>query len=193
MRLNLKDILMPAVALFVICLVAALLLASTNALTADRIAENVVRQELESRMVAFPSASGFVDENVVSVGDKAVKFCKAVDENGTTLGYVLNSSARGYGGAVSVMTAIDMTGKVVKTVVLSMDDETPGLGQNAGKNDFLGQFTGKNGPFEWVKNHGEGNSIAGVTSATFTSEAVIECVNDCVKGFRIITGGEQNG
>ena len=88
------------------------------------------------------------------------------------------------------MTSVDIDGKVVKSVVLSMDDETPGLGQNAGKGDFLNQFANKSGPFNWVKVEGNGNDIQGVTSATFTSKAVIECVNDAVLAYETIKEGK---
>ena len=77
----------------------------------------------------------------MDINGKKVEYCVACDENGNKLGYVFTSSSKGYGGEVSVMTAIDSEGTVLKSVVLKMDDETPGLGQNAGKEDFLEHFS----------------------------------------------------
>lgn len=184
------EILMPAVALFLICLVSAFLLAETNDLTKDKISENIQQQKLDSRKVVFAEAAGFKGESTVEINGKTVEYCVAFDGAGKEIGYIFTSSAKGYGGEVLVMTSLDIEGKVIKSVVLSMDDETPGLGQNAGKEDFLKQFENKSGIFAWVKSKGENNNIEGVTSATFTSKAVIECVNDAQKAFNQL-GGEK--
>lgn len=185
-----KEIIMPAVALFIICLVSAFLLAGTNDLTKEKIEANLLNQKIESRKVVFKTAAAFKGESKIEVDGKTVEYCIATDGTGKDIGYVFTSSAKGYGGPVSVMTAIDIEGKVIKSVVLSMDDETPGLGQNAGKEDFLKQFENKSGFFSWVKQKGENNNVTGVTSATFTSKAVIECVNDAQKAFNKL-GGEK--
>lgn len=188
-KLDFKEIVSPALKLFIICLVSAFLLAGTNYLTESKIDENLKNQEIESRKVVFNGASDFRGESTVTVNEKQVNYCIAFDEKGEKLGYVFTCENKGYGGAVSVMTGIDINGNVVRTVVLSMDDETPGLGQNAGKEEFLNQFINKTGPFLWVKANGTGNEITGVTSATFTSEAVINCVNDSVEAYKTL-GGE---
>ena len=189
-KLDIKAILMPAIALFVICLVSAFLLAGTNALTKDRIAENLTIKEAVNRMKVIPNANKFVDGETVTVNGNQVSYCTALDENGNTLGYIFTCANKGYGGDVSIMTAVDTNGSVLRSVVLSMDDETPGLGQKAGKDDFLSLFTGKSGVLSWVKNGSGEKEIQGVTSATFTSKAVIQCVNDALEAYKIITGGE---
>ena len=50
------------------------------------------------------------------------------------------------------------------------------------------QLMEKSGPFSWVKAGGSDNEITGVTSATFTSKAVIECVNDSLQAFSMLGG-----
>ncbi|MBR6765244.1 MAG: FMN-binding protein [Clostridia bacterium] len=189
-KLDKKAIIMPAIALFIICLVSAFLLAGTNALTKDKIAENLKMKEAESRSVVISNASEFVDGQTVTANNKEVSYCTALDESGNTLGYIFTCINKGYGGDVSVMTAVDTNGRVIRAVVLSMDDETPGLGQKAGRDDFLSLFTGKSGVLSWVKNGAGEKEVQGVTSATFTSKAVIQCVNDALEAYRIITGGE---
>lgn len=185
-----KELVMPAIALFIICLISAFLLAGTNELTSDRIEQNIQEQKIASRKIVFANAAAFKNESTVEVNGKNVEYTIAMDGAGHEIGYVFTSQAKGYGGTVSVMTAVDKDGKVIKSVVLAMDDETPGLGQNAGKNDFLEQFEGNEGLFSWVKAGGQGNEITGVTSATFTSKAVIECVNDAVSAYGKL-GGEK--
>ena len=186
---KLKEILMPALALFIICLVSSVLLAATNAVTKDTIADNLVKEAAESRKIAFENAESFSDEQTIEINGTVVLYSEALDASGVNIGYVFTSAHKGYGGEVRVMTGIDSDGKVLRSVVLAMDDETPGLGQNASKPDFLDQFNEKTGPFSWVKSGGENNEIKGVTSASFTSKAVIECVNDAVNAFALL-GGE---
>lgn len=187
---KLKELIIPGIALFIICLVSAFLLAGTNSLTAVKIAENAEKQKIESRKIVLPQAAAYKNEHIYLINGKEVEGITCIDGAGREIGYIFTSSSKGYGGEVTVMTSVDAEGKVIKSVVLSMDDETPGLGQNAGKDDFLDRFTNKSGPFNWVKAAGEGNDIQGVTSATFTSKAVIECVNDALLAYETIKEGK---
>ncbi len=187
-----KEILMPAIALFVICLVSSVLLAATNAVTKDKIAQSAIANAEASRKVAFENAESFSDEKTVTLeSGKDVLVSDALDASGNVIGYVFTSVNRGYGGDVKVMTGIDASGTVLRSVILSMSDETPGLGQNASKPEFIEQFSNKTGPFSWVKSNGSGNEITGVTSASFTSKAVIACVNDSLDAFASLGGGAQ--
>ncbi len=182
--MKLKEVLMPALKLFFICVVSALLLAGTNALTKNKIAESSKKQEDEGKKIAFADAESFENADPVELASgKEVKVSVAKSGNGEIIGYVFTSASKGYGGDVTVMTGVDKNGTVKKTVILSMSDETPGLGQNAGKDEFLNQFADKSGKFTFTKNGGNGNEIQGVTSASFTSKAVIESVNDALDAF----------
>lgn len=183
-----KELIVPAIALFVICLVSAFLLAGTNELTEEKIKENLVQQKKDTQALVFPNAFFMESGEITLENGKTVEYASANDGAGRMIGYVFTSVSKGYGGDVTVMTAVSVDGEVVKSVVLSMDDETPGLGQNAGKTDFLKQFENKSGPFSWVKANGSDNEITGVTSATFTSKAVIECVNDSIEAFNKLGG-----
>lgn len=183
-----KELIVPAIALFVICLVSAFLLAGTNKLTEEKIAENLAQQKKDTQALVFPNAFFMESGEITLENGKSVEYASANDGAGRKMGYVFTSVSKGYGGDVTVMTAISVEGNVIKSVVLSMDDETPGLGQNAGKPDFLKQFENKSGPFSWVKAGGSDNEITGVTSATFTSKAVIECVNDSIEAFNLLGG-----
>ena len=65
---------------------------------------------------------------------------------------MFETEASGYGGAVSVMTGIDSEGSVTGVVILA-HEETPGLGANAEKEDFLQQYQqpAPDGGFEVIK------------------------------------------
>ena len=93
-KMNAKDILVPAVALFLIALVATLLLAVVNNMTANKIAEQNAATEAAARQSVMADAADF----------KAVDdYYEALDEDGDVIGYVFNETgdSKGYGGAVS--------------------------------------------------------------------------------------------
>ena len=58
-KLNLKEILIPTIALLVICLVATTLLAVTNSVTMEKIALNAVETEKASRMLVLPEGKEY--------------------------------------------------------------------------------------------------------------------------------------
>ncbi len=188
------SILKPALALFVICLTASVLLAVTNAVTKDRIAEKAAEKAASTRRVVYSDASDFSEEYVIDLDGREVSCCDALDGEGNTIGFVFTSSNKGYGGPVVTMTAVDGGGTVLRVAVLELDDETPGLGQNVAKSEFTDRFTGRSEKLSFIKSgvtpSGE-NEINGVTSASFSSKAVIAGVNDALDAYRhiILTPG----
>ena len=56
MKLNGKEVLRPTLVLFLICLLTTLALAGTNLLTKNRIAQQELLAEEESRQVVLPQA-----------------------------------------------------------------------------------------------------------------------------------------
>ena len=129
MKITAKDILKPALILFVICLVVTALLAGTNLLTKDKIAEQSALEAEQSRKVVLSDADSFEEADGYYIG-------KA---NNETVGYVFQTEAKGYGGAVKVMTGISADGQITGIVILE-HSETPGLGANAEKASFTDQF-----------------------------------------------------
>lgn len=184
-----KDFLTPVFALFSICLVAAILLAGTNEITKNKIIEAQENAKQESLTLAFSDAENFSNEQEITLDGFTVLYSSAL-KNDSAIGYVFTTSQKGYGGPVSVMTGISADGKIKKVIILSMADETPGLGQNASKPEFLSQFDKKSDTVALSKQAANENEIQGVTSATFTSRAVVDCVNASLKAYKTLFGGE---
>ena len=67
--------------------------------------------------------------------------------------------------------------------------ETAGLGANASKDSFLGQFVGKISGITVTKNAPAENEIKALTGATITSNAVTAAVNAAIEA----AGGENIG
>ena len=184
--MNAKTILKPALALFAICLVATVLLALTNAVTAERIETIAAETENAARAVVFPQAASFSDSKQVG----SYSYNEALDASGNVIGYTFSTAAKGYGGDVCVMTGIGMDGSVNGIEVLDVSDETPGLGQNAKKDSFKAQFESKSGVIGVsTASKSAQNGIDALTGATYTSKGVTEAVNLALKLYAQIPKG----
>ncbi|MBR3815634.1 MAG: RnfABCDGE type electron transport complex subunit G [Clostridia bacterium] len=188
-KINIKDIIVPTIALFIFCLVATALLAGTNMITKDKIADNAVQTEIQSRKLVLPEGVTYSD---AVEADDGVTYCTGYDSEGNEVGYVFTAGAKGYGGTVTVMAGIDTEGKITGVEILS-HSETPGLGANAVKPDFKNRFIGKSGILTVDKNSNEGQNVQAITAATITSKAVTNAVNLITEAYNQITGGENNG
>ncbi|HJB97032.1 MAG TPA: RnfABCDGE type electron transport complex subunit G [Candidatus Acutalibacter pullicola] len=183
MKLDFREILKPTAVLFIICVVVSAALAGTNLLTEDRIAQQALQTAEESRKVVLPAADTFESQEGGAYYTGSA--------GGETVGYVFETGASGYGGTVSVMTGIDVEGTITGVVILS-HDETPGLGANAEKPDFLNQYLqpAPEGGLSVIKYQtpGEGQ-IEAMTGATITSSAVTDAVNQAIAQFYAVKGG----
>jgi len=181
-KLELKEILLPTLSLFVICLVIAGALAGVDAVTKEPIAANEAKAADVAREEIFPGAR-FVDN-----GD----YFTAMDQNGTPIGYCVESAAQGYGGLIKVAVGLDLKGNVTKVQILSCDGETPGLGQKVKDEGFLEQFVGGINRFViGISEYSAVTPIDGIASATYSSRGVADAVNLALQTYNEqIRGGE---
>ncbi|MBQ6421784.1 MAG: RnfABCDGE type electron transport complex subunit G [Clostridia bacterium] len=168
-----KDILLTALKLFLICAVAAGLLAAVNGVTAKKIDEINTQNALAAQKEVLPDAVSFEDLTLTDGAAGAA----GKDADGNTVGYVFTTSANSYGGTLKLMTGFDADGAVTGISILEIND-TPGLGMNAKRPDWLGQFKGRTDDLQVTKDGGTGDAaIDAITSATITSRAVVSAVN----------------
>ena len=196
MKIKFKDILIPTVTLFVICIVVSALLAGTNALTKDAIAENSVKKSQEAMKSVCPFAVSFEETKGIEGSTNTVY--KALDEKGELKGFAVSVTSKGYGGDVAVMVGYSMDSKITGVEILS-HSETPGLGANAANESFRKQFE-QDAPsdgFSVVKDGtgGADGKIDAITGATITSNAVTDATNqalaEVMAAYENIKGGEQ--
>ncbi len=187
-KTNKNDIIKPVVVLLAICIIIPLALSLTNYITADRI----VQLELESQnaaMLELIDADKFEELTFGEVEENKITYNSAL-KDGKIIGYIFKTSAKGYsGGNVSVMTAINPDGTVKAVKILDVSNETPGLGQNAAKESFYSQFSGKMKDIKAVKNsaNADNNEIKTITGATITSKAVTTAVNQALENYHNIS------
>jgi len=97
------------------------------------------------------------------------------EKDGKVIAYLALTEQKGFDGHIKMFVALTPDKKVIGYKVLS-HRETPGLGDQAFKPKFAGQFTGKGlENMELVKIQEEGKILA-ITGATITSRAVTTAV-----------------
>ncbi len=161
----------PTLILTAICATVTLLLAMTNMLTADKIAENAALKAAESRKKVLAAQE-------YKPLDKDGAVYGAYDADGNLTGVVITTVSSGYGGKIEVMTGIMANGEVSGVNILSME-ETPGLGAKGKEDGFLRQYKGYDSPNLAVsKDGGEINALSG---ATITSRAITRAVNEAIE------------
>jgi electron transport complex protein RnfG len=170
---NWKQITYPIVSLTVLCLLVAFSIASTHALTHERIAylqEVALAQGMERLIVADRYEEVFRDE----INDFAI--FQALSEQGEVMGHLILTYVFGYSSEVLVMTAISQ-GSIVAIEVVDASGETPGLGTNILDPTFKGHFQNLTVAPTLVRgepvNEGE---IQALTGATISAQAVVDAV-----------------
>lgn len=179
-----KKILLPTVALFVICLVCTVLLALANDVTAPIIDELAAKTEIESRLEVLSTAKSFKDGKSGNIS-----YVTGLNDKNEVEGYVFVTQAKSYGGQIKVMTGVDRDGKVTGVKLLEIND-TVGLGMNAKKDSFRNQYIGLFDKITVQKNGAdkEKNEIQALTGATISSNAVTDAVNSALADYNTVTG-----
>lgn len=185
-----KDIVKPVVVLLAICIIIPLALSVTNGITADRITK-LNEQNAKATMNKLLKADSFEE---LTFGKNEFAYYIGI-KGDKAVGYIFTTSSKGYGGEVSVMTAVNTEGKILQVAILDATNETPGLGQNVTKESFYSQYKNKISGIEVKKNGAkeENNEINAVTGATISSKAVTTAVNDALNKFKQITKKAEEG
>ena len=180
---NREDIIKPVGVLLAICIIIPLAPSVTNKVTAKKIAE-LENENSKKNMQSLVSADDFE-----KCSDGGIEYYTAI-KGGDTAAYIFTESAKGYGGDVSVMTAVKPDGTIAGVAILDVSGETPGLGQNAAKESFYSQYAGLKKGVSLLKNgaKAENNEVDAVTGATITSTAVTRAVNAALDDFEKVKG-----
>jgi len=138
------------------------------------------------------------DENgyirIIEMGDKTYRipikyydptfvYYEANDDNGTLLGYIINAEGKGYSSTIKAMVAVSVDYTIQKVKILEQQ-ETPGLGTNCEKPEFLQRFIGKKyenyaAGFS-LKVDKDGGNIQSISGATITSRAVTKAIREAM-------------
>lgn len=165
-----KQSLRIALTFLIITAAAVLILSAINALTADVIAEHAAEEHRAAMTAVAPNADVFSE---LYTEDTTIDGISGAYKGTTFLGYCVEVTPSGFGGAIQLMVGVDKSGSVTGVAILN-HNETPSLGANADSSDYLNQYLGKSG---LIRVNSGRNAINAITGATITSKAVTEGVN----------------
>lgn len=185
---KIKEIVIPALSLFIICIVVTALLGLTNAVTAPKIEELAVETQEAAKKEVLADAASFGDAEQTQLSGTTYTYYKGLAADGSVMGYVVETVSKGYGGDISLMVGVGVDGTVQGVSILSIN-ETAGLGMNAENPEFLEQFLGKSGTIGVQKNSSSDTEIQALTGATITSEAMADGVNQALFVCEQLGGG----
>ncbi len=180
-----KQIFIPAVLLVVICVIVTGLLAVTNELTKDKIAEMNAAAADEAR-IAVLGDTKYDDTQTKQIADNPYDVYVYYNA-GHPVAYVFTETVKGYGGDLTVMIGVSFEGAVTG-VEITECNETVGLGANTQKPAFRDQYVKGEAVDEYVV----GQNIDAVTGATISSKAVTKAVNAALEQYRIIRNGGED-
>ncbi len=93
----------------------------------------------------------------------------------TAEGNSLEGSSYGYGGDVVAKVTLDDSGNIAALEIVAAG-ETAGLGARVATSEFIDQFIGKAGPFEF------GSGVDALSGATISSDAALAAINKALEG-----------
>ena len=172
-----------ALALTGFSVVAGGLLGWVNDITAEPIAQANAKTLSDAIAVVVPGFDNNPAEapETVEVNGATYKIYKA-----TKGGAAVESSANGFGGALTVLVGFDNDGNIIDYSLLS-HAETPGLGSKAAdwfKKGAKGDITGKNPGEAALTVSKDGGQIDAITASTITSRAFLLAVNNAYAAYK---------
>lgn len=191
-----KSMIKDAAILFAITLISGLLLGIVYEVTKEPIAIQEAKRKNEACKEVFQDAFNFevlelsAPETVAATINEV---SKAVAEDGTLLGYVLDiTTHEGYNGDIQFTMGIRLDGTVNGISLLSIA-ETPGLGMKA-EEVLKPQFAEKNvTQFSYTKTGAvTPDQIDAISGATVTTNALVNGVNTGLEFFKTELGGGAN-
>ncbi len=170
-----KEIITYGLILMIICAIAAGALAYVYNQTQRFILIQKEKEKLQALQEILPLAKHFDKiNNIPKSKDKLVKIIGIYEgrNNNQNVGKVFELSIRGYSSDINLLVGLDDSRKITKVKIISQK-ETPGLGAEITREEFLSQFIGKNSPNIELK-----KDIQPVTGATISSRAVLRAIKE---------------
>ena len=187
---KIKPILIPAI---IIALISGLIIVVYNLTYVDT--STVVT---DKQLAAVTKIYGDGDYSVIPVSEYPAALKTGDECNIPELTKIIKKSdgsiafdmvVKGYKNGFDIMVGVK-DGAVSGVAIVSVGEETPGLGTNTNDAEWLANFNGKTGEVAIVKNktNPADNEVNAVTSATFSSKGVAKAVNLALKAYNACGG-----
>lgn len=165
------------------CFISGAIIAGTYYVTAPVAVQKAIEMQNNSMKALVKEADSFKE-----LKDK--KGWYEAQKGGKKVAYVVPSESKGFGGPIKMLVAVTPEGKVIDFTILA-HNETPGLGDNAQKDSFRKQYTGKGAEdLEVTKDPSKTKNIQAMTGATISSRAVTKGVKEAVEEVTKYAGGK---
>ncbi|MDR1885507.1 MAG: RnfABCDGE type electron transport complex subunit G [Synergistaceae bacterium] len=178
--------------LFTVTAITGLILGVVYEITLVTIRQTQARLKTEALAGALPEADAFSPIDLAEGADPMISEIQEAKSGGTTAGYCVTVTPRGYGGPIEIVVGIPKSGGVRAIRILNQS-ETPGLGAKAPAPEFSGQFDNKETDrLAITKTQASAaGEIQAISGATITSSAVVSGVNAALDYWnRELKGGD---
>ena len=160
-----------------ICVVVTAALAATNQATAPVIAAATAEAQRQARMELLPDADNFTEVTGIQVENVSAVYTA---DNGA--GVVITSTAKGYGGTMTVMTAFTPDG-TIRQLKVTDNKETKGIGSNvASSASYWEKYAGLSAEKALVLK----TDVDAYSGATISSKALNAAVNSAIEAYNMI-------
>ena len=174
---NWNKVFKPVVVLCAICVVVTAALAATNQATAPVIAAATAEAQRQARMELLPDADNFTEVTGIQVENVSAVYTA---DNGA--GVVITSTAKGYGGTMTVMTAFTPDG-TIRQLKVTENQETKGIGSNvASSASYWEKYAGLSAEKALVLK----TDVDAYSGATISSKALNAAVNSAIEAYNMI-------
>jgi len=176
-------ILKPSLALFITAAITIAALSVVHTLTLEPIEKHKQRIQEAAMKEVLPGASEFRELPAGKFGSIAAVY-EGLD-GADLAGYVVQLSPKGYSGNIDLIVGISVPTEKITGVRILRHSETPGLGALAVKEDFYRRYDGRAlVPLGVARTSPGENEIQAITSATITTRAVTNAVNEAIEWYR---------
>jgi electron transport complex protein RnfG len=178
-----KYILKPAMTLFITAVIVVAVLSIVFNFTKEPIERQKRRTQEAAMKEVLPSASEYREIQTEKTGS-IVAVYEGIHNNDLT-GYVVQLSPQGYSGNIDMIVGISLINMKITGMRVIKHTETPGLGALAVKRNFYYRYN--NLPLarlEVVRAYPRENEIQAITSATITTKAITDAVNEAIEWFK---------
>jgi electron transport complex protein RnfG len=198
-----REIIKPALVLFLVCAVTTVVLAGVKTLTQGTIDQRAAQELEEAKRAVLPAATAFAEVPVEALakvkaaanGNENLATIAAVyigkDASGAFVGSVYALKSRGYDAeGVKLTVGLDQN-RTITDIKKGDNKETPGLGTNVlePEGTYMLQYRGKAfaEKVNLVKQtSGQPDEIQAVAGATITSRAVSRAVQGALEFSRLL-------
>jgi electron transport complex protein RnfG len=186
-----KYIIKPAASLFIAAAITVAALSFVYNKTYEAIEKQKSKAQEKAMRELLPKADNFNEIQIEGTGSITAVYegrsGNANSDNGGLIGYVIKLSPEGYSGEIDFLAGISADEKQITGIRILRHSETPGLGALAVKEEFFGQFAKRAlTPLTVTRTAPGKDEIQAITSATITSRAITNAVNEALEWYWVI-------